>query len=300
MSLRDSLLSLQHRTRRLRAFTRRRLRRRGMSLKQHLFPPGVLPDFLIIGSMKCGTTTLFHMLSTHPGVEPPATKEIQFFNQPWNHARGEGWYRAHFPGEQRMQRLAGQLGYRPLTGEATPAMSVPLYAENAAALVPGARLVVTLRNPVERAYSHFQHMRHHPRPERRGFAEALEAEQRLLEEGIRLNADNFRQYGGALVKFGYLNRGRYALELEHWLRFFPREQMLILNFDAWKREPEQAAARVTEFLGLPPHPYQARRSNRGVYPEPMPADCREFLTEFYRPWNRQLFDLLGEDWGWPT
>ena len=269
-------------------------------LRQYLMPPGVLPDFLIIGAMKCGTTTLFEMMSSHPGVEAPVTKEIQFFSQPKNYARGERWYRAHFPSERRIHERAEVLGYRPQTGEATPAMSVPMHAENAVALVPSARLIVTLRDPVERAYSHFQHMRHHAIPERRSFFEALQAEQQLLKNGVTVNAENFSRTRQPLVKFGYLNRGRYALELEHWLRHFTREQMLIINFDAWKHEPEQAAAQVTEFLGLPSHDYQARRSNRGVYPEPMPANCREFLTEYYRPWNRRLFELLGEDWGWPS
>lgn len=122
-------------------------------------------------------------------------------------------------------------------------MSTPMYAENAARLVPDARLVVTLRNPVDRAYSHYQHMRHHLKPEELDFRAALKGEQALLDAGLTITPENFQELAPLLLKFGYLNRGRYALELEHWLRYFPRDQFLFLNFDTWKRRPEEAAAR---------------------------------------------------------
>lgn len=295
----QELESLSLRIKRSGAYLRRRALSQRIRILQYVYPRGALPDFLIIGAMKCGTTTLFEMLSQHPGFEAPITKEIQFFNNPNIHRRGERWYRAHFPSEKTLQRRTRQLGYRPVTGEATPAMSSPMYPENAARLVPGARLVVTLRNPVDRAYSHYQHMLHHARPETLGFSQALQREEALLEAGVTLTPGNFRAYAPLLLKFGYLNRGRYALELEHWLRYFPREQFLFLNFDAWKQQPAQAAARVAQHLGLPENAFHQLQANRGIYRQPIPADCEVWLTDYYRPWNRRLFQLLGEDWGWP-
>ena len=165
-------------------------------------------------------------------------------------------------------------------------MSTPMYAANAAALVPEARLVVSLRNPVHRAYSHYQHMRHHAMPERLSFRAALEREQALLDAGLTISEENFSELAPLLLKFGYLNRGRYALEIAHWLRYFPREQFLFLNFDAWKNSPEEAAARIARHIGLPDHDFHSLLANRGTYRQPLPRDCEAWLKDYYRPWNR--------------
>jgi hypothetical protein len=283
----------------------RRLRFHGMGLVKHLRPGGVLPDLLVIGAMKAGTTTLFDLLCEHPGFVPPRAKEIHFFSMPRNFGRGEAWYRAHFPTARAMARAAERLGYAPATGEATPTMSTPMYAGNAARIVPGARLVVTLRDPVERAWSHYQHMRRHAFPERLDFAAAIDADLARYARGLRLTPDNFRRQAPALVKRGYVQRGHYAEQLEHWLRFFPRERMLVLNFDRWKRDPARAADAIARFVGLPPHAFSNRRANVGGYDRTVPADCRERLAAHYRPHNRRLYELLGDDWksedgGWPA
>jgi len=277
----------------------RRLRVQRMRVKRLVRPGGALPDFLIIGAMKSGTTTLFQMLTQHPACLPPVVKELQFFNQPHNYARGEAWYRAHFPTRKTMTAAQQSLGYPPVTGEATPAMSFLPYADRAADLVPQARLIVSLRDPVERAWSHYKHMRRHPVPDRASFSEAIDRELRLLEEGVTLRDENYREMAPLLHKFGYLNRGHYADQLEHWFSRFPREQFLILNFEEWKKNPAEAADRITEHLGLPRHAYQARKANEGGYRSSMPEDCRDRLEAYFRPKNRALFDLLGEEWGWP-
>lgn len=281
-------------------FVSRRLRPYRMAGLQWLRPGGVLPDFLIIGAMKSGTTTLFNTLTQHPGFIAPVVKEVQFFNNPRNFKRGEGWYRAHFPTARKIQSQAERLGYRPLSAEATPAMSNPLYAVNAARLVPQARLIVSLRNPVDRAWSHYQHMRRHPIPERNDFAQAIQNDLAWRRQGLQLTADSPRHLFSKLVKRSYVQRGYYVEQLEHWLRFFPRRQFLILDFEQWKRDPPAAARRISRFVGLPGHPFQARKFNAGGYREAMPADCRALLEAHYRPFNRRLFKLLGEDWGWST
>ena len=279
--------------------TPRRYRIYRMEYRKLFRRDGVLPDLLIIGAMKSGTTTLFEMLAQHPGFVPPEVKEIQFFNHPRNRARGEAWYRAHFPRRGQMDQLAGVLGYRPVTGEATPAMSVPFAAEQTARLVPDARLVVSLRNPVERAWSHYQHMRRHPLPERASFAEALERELAYLNDGVKLTPENYHRMAPLLHRFGYVNRGQYAEQLERWFAHFPREHFLFLNFDQWVNDPASATARIAEHVGLPEHEFEVTVANPGRYRSSMPEDCRERLTEHFRPWNRRLFDLLDESWGWP-
>jgi len=294
----DASLSLK--LKKARYLLGRRLRARGMSLLKHVRRNGALPDLLIIGTMKAGTTTLFRMLCEHPGFVPPMAKEIQFFNNPINFARGTDWYRAHFPSAGRLRRVGETLGYRAITGEATPAMFIPMYAENAARVVPHARLVVTLRNPVDRAYSHYQHMRRYALPERNDFATAIERDLEWYRQGLELTPGNYRREASRLLSGSYVRRGHYAQQIEHWLRFFPRESFLFLDFDRWVGRPQDAANRVARFAGLPEHEFAPQRANAGGYSHPMPERCRELLTEHYRPHNRRLFELLGEDWGWPT
>ncbi|RFF29242.1 sulfotransferase [Wenzhouxiangella sediminis] len=278
---------------------RRQVRIQRMQVRRLVRPGGALPNFLIIGAMKSGTTTLFQMLTQHPGCWSPVAKELQFFEQPHKYSRGEVWYRAHFPTRRSLTAGRRTLGYSPVTGEATPGMSFFPYASRAAELVPQAKLIVSLRDPVERAWSHYKHMRRLPAPERATFSEAIDRELALLEQGASLTEENFRQMAPLLHKFGYVNRGHYADQLKHWFSFFPREQFLILNFEDWKKNPIQAADRITQHLGLPKHAYEARKANQGGHKSSMPIDCRERLETYFRPRNRELFKLLGEDWGWP-
>lgn len=289
---------LRRRTRSIVKLLERRSLPYRVALSSRLREPGVLPDFLIIGAMKSGTSTLFAMLCQHPGVLRPAAKELHYFSNPRNYRRGEAWYRGCFPPPSALAASERALGYRPVTGEATPAMSLPEYAERAARLLPEARLVVTLRNPVDRAYSHYQHMALAAIPDRRAFEDALEQEVALLEQGLQITQDSTRSHRRRLHNYGYLNRGHYVEHLAHWLRHYPRERLLILNFDTWRNDARSAATRAAQFLGLPSHDYAAVRANEGAYREPMAPATREWLTEHYRPYNRRLFELLGEDWGW--
>jgi hypothetical protein len=279
---------------------RRRMEHRVMEVAKWFRTDGVLPDVLIIGAMKSGTTTLFDMMCEHPGFLAPLTKEIEYFTNPRNFSRGVGWYRAHFPSRRAMQRSSRALGYKVVTGEATPGMSTPFYATNARDVVPAARLIVTMRNPVDRAWSHFQHMRRIYRSDATTFMEAIKADLDAYYRGEALTPENFRREWPRLVIRNYVQRGHYAEQIEHWLDHFPRDQFLFLNFDDWRRCPSQAANAIARFSGLPEHSFTYRKSNTGSYDESMPAQCRRLLTAHYRPHNRRLFDLLGEDWRWPA
>ena len=123
----------------------------------------VLPDFLIAGAKRGGTTSLWKWLQQHPGVLPmfPAVQQIKsphFFDIHWT--RGERWYRSHFPTRAAVDRAAGRLGYRPVVGEASPYyMFHPFAPERVAATAPDAKVIMLLRDPVDRAYSNFRERR---------------------------------------------------------------------------------------------------------------------------------------------
>jgi hypothetical protein len=245
------------------------------------------PDFIIIGAQKCGTTALFNYLEEHPGVAPALTKEIHFFDL--NFERGLRWYRAHFPA-----RLFGRR--RTLHGEASPSYILhPLAPQRIRASLPGVRLIAIVRDPAERAHSHYQHNVRKGR-ERLPFAEALDREEERLSRGIDSSLageDEFRRY----YQFSYLLRGIYHRQLERWFERFERREMLILSSDDLRRDPAAAFGRVLEFLGLAPFEPEFTIHHHYDY-EPMDPALKARLQSFFAPHNRRLYELLGRDFGW--
>jgi Sulfotransferase domain len=249
-----------------------------------------LPDFLLIGAQRCGTTSLHRYLADHPHVLPALDKEVHFLSRHWD--RGEGWYRAHFP---LRARKTGRRSAAPLTFEATPYyLFHPLAADRAAELLPDARLLVLLRDPVARAWSHYRHMvRLGLEP--LSFEQAIEAEPaRLAGEVARLLSDP----GYDAVRhrrYSYLARGAYAEQLQRWLNHFPADRILVLRSEALFDDPARCYRRVLEFLGLPPWapPSFPVHTKQSPAPRGMPPEVRRRLQEHFAPANRQLEALLG-------
>jgi hypothetical protein len=247
-----------------------------------------LPDFLIIGAQKAGTTALYAYLRRHPAITGPSWKEVSYFDR--HYARGLSWYRGNFP---NLLRARGEL-----VGEASPSyLFHPLAPQRVKELLPEARLVALVRNPVDRALSHYNHEVALGR-EPLSFEDALAAEEdRLQGEDARLRADP-RYFSSEWWSHTYKARGRYAEQLEHWLELFPREQLLVLPSEDLLGEPERAHAQVLEFLDAPPH-----RLN--TYPrvferqyEEMKPETRAELADYFAEPNRRLYELLGRDLAW--
>lgn len=245
-----------------------------------------LPDFLVIGAQKAGTTALYAYLRWHPGITGPSWKEVSFFDRHW--WRGETWYRGQFP-----LRTRGRL-----VGEASPSyLFHPLAAERARALVPETRLVAILRDPVERAYSQYQHEVALGR-EPLSFEDALAAEEeRTRGEVERLVADP-RYFGHAWWDHTYAARGLYAEQLERWLAVYPREQLLVLTTEELGERTAETYAAVLRFLGAAPHALERypRVFDRD-YP-PMRTETRAALAERFAEPNRRLEALLGREPPW--
>ena len=247
-----------------------------------------LPDFLVLGAQKAGTTALYEYLTRHPQISGPSWKEVSFFDRHW--ARGESWYRGNFP---NVARTRGKH-----VGEASPSYVFhPLAPRRVQEVVPEARLIVLVRNPVDRALSQYNHevaLGREPLP----FEEALDAEEeRLRGEQERMAADP-RYFSREWWSHTYKARGRYAEQLERWLAVFPREQLLVLPSDDLGSEPARAHAQVLEFLGASP---QRLDSYPRVYEreyEPMKPETRERLAAEFEEPNRRLYELLGRDLGW--
>jgi len=258
-----------------------------------------LPDFLIIGAKRSGTTTLFRSLQSHPdvlGLFPASQdkKSPHYFDL--DYQQGERWYRSFFPTERERRKPDGT---ERISGEASPYyLFHPLAPARIAAAVPDARLVVLLRNPVDRAFSH-----HWDRVkngiEDLSFEEAIAAEdERLAGEQERLVQDAaYRSH--AYEHFSYVRRGRYAEQLERVFAGTPRGRVLVLRSEDLYAEPQAAFDEALAFLGLAPHRPERFEKLHGHADRPTvdPA-TRARLDEVFAPHNRALADLLGTEVWW--
>ncbi len=260
-------------------------------------PLRLLPDFIIIGGKKCGTSSLYNYLAEHPGVAPAFRKEVHFFdNNPGR--RGTLFYRAYFPTSLHRRRVERTRGTKLLTGEATPYyLFYPLAPRRVRDVVPDAKLIALLRNPVDRAYSHYHH------EVRRG-AEKLSFEEAIEREAERLGGERERMLRGGNYdsvshrRYSYLSRGVYVDQLQNWRRFFPEEQLLVLKSEGLFADPSSILGQTLDFLGLPPLEREGySKDNKGSYLQLDPAIRRQ-LADYFEPHNERLYEYLGRDFGW--
>jgi hypothetical protein len=257
----------------------------------------VLPDYLIIGAQRSGTTSLYRYLVQHPWVAPTVMgKGVHYFDVDF--ARGPAWYRGHFPTKAR-RGAAHRRGIDMITGEGSPYyLFHPLVPKRVAALLPEVKLIAMVRDPVGRALSHYQHF------VRRGievlptFEAALEAEPgRLAGEVDRLRADpGYRAWD--LQHFSYVARGMYADQLERWSEHVPPERLLVLRSEDFFVDPADAFTKVEAFLGLPHHPPRAFERHNAESYRGMEPSTRQMLAERFAEPNERLAAFLGMDLRW--
>jgi hypothetical protein len=290
----------------------------------------IVPDFLVIGAYKSGTTALHHLLRSHPGLYLPARKEPNFFafagaRPPFDHpaaassVRDQSDYDALFVGARRGQLL----------GEVSPSyLAVPIARDRIRDAAPEVRLVAVLRNPVERAYSDFLMYRRDGLEREELFLRALE------QQAERDPATDPTSH--------YIDTGRYADQIERYLDAFAREQLHVLLHEDLSDDHDATVGALLSFLGADPSvdlgrqapsnvsgvpagramrtAYALRRRAAGrlrpIVPdglkrrldhqlqqrlvrEPMPAEARARLIEVYRADVRHLSALIGRDLtGW--
>ena len=257
----------------------------------------MLPGFLIVGAERCGTTSMFGVLRQHPAVFNGTLprKEVHYFDHKYH--PGLGWYQCHFPLTARTRLAARGTGAAPVAFEATANyMFHPLAPARIHRDLPGVRLLVLVRDPVERAYSAHAHQVGYGY-ETEPFERALELEDSRLEgEAEHLAADP------AYASFShdhhtYRARGHYADQLEHLERTFGRDRIHVVDSDDFFADPGPAYDQVLDFLGLPAHtpaftPQNARPR------APMPDTLRTALQEHYRPHDERLATWLGHQPSW--
>jgi hypothetical protein len=249
----------------------------------------VLPDFVILGAQKSGTTTLYTQLGTHPAVMPALRKEVHYFDAS---PRPIEWYRAFFPRRRAVEARRSAVGHA-ATGEATPFyLFHPAAPARLRAAVPHARLVVVLRDPVERAVSGYHHavrMGDETRP----------IDVALDPANVEVLPDAPEWYDDPACPArlrGHLVRGHYAEQLERWFATVPREQVLVL--ETRELAGGVALGKTLDFVGLPrPAVDPEADRNVGAYDSPDPEIERR-LRDYFAPHNDRLFTLLGSRFDW--
>jgi hypothetical protein len=256
---------------------------------------GAFPAFLVLGGQRCGTTSLFSHLSRHPAVGSPFRKEIRFFDSE-TYARGERFYRTFFPSPERMARRGERV-----TGEASPNyLFFPLAPERIARMLPEARFIVLLRDPVVRAWSHHAMQASRGR-EPLAFEDAIDSEEgRLAGEVERLLSDP-TYVPTSYFRYSYLARGDYAPQLERWFGHVDRERIHVIVSEEFFSDRDRCRRSVEEFLGLrhwegddePDERHAIGGEAAGMAPE-----TRAELRAYFAPRIRRTEELLGRELPW--
>ncbi|MFV2000822.1 MAG: sulfotransferase [Acidimicrobiia bacterium] len=262
----------------------------------------MLPDFVILGGQRCGTSSLYKYLGRHPEIAPSLRKETEYFTIDFD--KGESWYRAHFPLEIR-RTVAEKRGKTLLTFEATPDyLFDPRAPQRLAELLPEAKLIIMMRDPVERAYSHY---RHNVRLglEDLSFRDAIAAEtERVAPDIEMMHRDplnrvlNFRRYS-------YMSRGLYSEQLARWFDQFERDRFLIMSAEDFFVHPGNTLHSLEGFVGVDVWSpseflnYSYVGASTGENPD-LPPDLRHELEQRFVASNADLERLTGAAVPWAT
>lgn len=211
------------------------------------------PTFLICGTMKGGTTSLYHYLKRHPEIYLPEIKELHYFDEDRKYRKGIEYYLKYFRGASSRHKAIG---------EVTPGyMYFEWVPERIFEQFPDIKLIFILRDPVDRAWSHYWHA------VTRGAYEYLNFEEAIRQEPFRIT-QGFTERR----RYSYLDRGKYIVQLKRFIKYFSKDQMLVLFTENLKKEPLSVLREIFLFLGVDPELYPGvdpSKHNIGYRPKHM-------------------------------
>jgi hypothetical protein len=261
-------------------------------------PARMLPSFLICGGQRCGTTSLYRALAAHPAVlKAVLHKGVHYFDTGYH--RGPRWYRGHFPLQRTADRVAEQLGAPPQTFESSPYyMYHPHAMPRIARDLPGVRLVVLVRDPVERAYSQHAHELARGFESETSFARALALEPARLHGQHQRMLDDPAYYSYAHQHHAYRERGEYTRYLEQMAGLVGRDRIHVVESERFFADPEPAYDGVLDFLGLPRLGYPAFERHNARPRTILDDRIRRDLTSHYASYDEALVPWLGRPPSW--
>jgi len=255
----------------------------------------VLPDFLVIGAKRCGTTSLFYHLPEHPCISKSPYDNMGFFND--NFHLGINWYKSFFPTIFTRNKIKSKFGDCMTFDVTTTYMEEESTANNVYQTKPNMKIIVILRNPVDRAYSHY-HVNVKEKSEKRSFEDAIfEEMNRIKSERIIQNKNkNLRVFTPNNIH--YLKKGFYALQLKSWFKIFPREQILVLSTEEFQEDQNIIYKKIFDFLNIPNMKIKStEKMEKGNY-IPMKHDTQNLLLDYFRQYNYELFELINSEFDW--
>lgn len=252
----------------------------------------VLPSFIIVGAVRCGTTSLYYNICEHSSVLPASYDEIGFFDS--NYELGISWYKSMFPTKFEIKKIKSKTG-NSITGEDTPfyfwdKKSIQRIKKN----IPKIKLIVLLRNPIDRAYSNY-HLGVRLGSESLSFEDSIKKEIQLLEKENSFENDEIKKF---LRPRSYIAKGLYYQQIKNWFDVFSKDQILVLNTENLSDKPNQTLKQIFEFLDLPNEKIQNIQNRKVGNYQKMNKDTREYLKKIFKPQNEKLFKILGREFEW--
>tara|TARA_Y100001936_G_C16009194_1_gene632531 strand:- start:314 stop:1144 length:831 start_codon:yes stop_codon:yes gene_type:complete len=256
---------------------------KGINAKNH-----ALPNFIIIGAMKSGTTSLYNYICDHPSVIAAEYDEIGFFDS--NYHLGLNWYRSLFPTKKQLKSLE-QKEDQGITGEDTPFY---FWNEESAnrikEILPNVKLIIILRNPINRAYSEYHDKVQSGRTKK------------SFEQYIQSELENLKKNSPPPSKFNdddsILLRGIYSKQFENWSSIFSKKQIIVLQSEQLLEKPQKVLNDIYNFLGLTEFNLKNKFSKKKKKYQDMNSETREILRDFYYPYNEKLFQMIEKRFDW--
>jgi len=265
-------------------------------VKRHFFgitsPLRVLPDFFVIGAGRTGTTSLYHYLDQHPSLSKSAYDELGFFDV--NFHLGLNWYRSLFPSIFTKFRIKLKTHFF-MTYDVTPSyVRRPWIARRMKELFPDSKLIIVLRNPVDKTYSHY-------------YLSTKSGETRTLEEVVEEDMNDISTwsvdskddyYFATKVENSKLARGFYIEQLSIWFELFSKNQILIISSEDLASNTKNVMNDIFRFLHLPEYEIpNIEKVNVSKYSK-MNPETRKILIDFFKPYNEQLYEFLNYKFDW--
>lgn len=257
----------------------------------------IMPDFFIGGVQKGGTTSLYAALAQHPQIIRAKFKEVFYYGNSNNYRKGLAHYRQFFATSIHKNNKQNKLGKTVLTLDASTntfeSREAPkrILKDN-----PNAKIIFILRNPTERAFSQYK-MSKKKGWELATFEQALELEEARIAEG-EIRGKEFFGHNYAKQRLGYKSRSLYVDHLKHWFSEFPKENVLVTSSEDFFANPSQVFASICDFLKID-NDFNPKfdKLNEGSG-DKMDAKTREFLSNYFKPYNEELFTLLNTRYDW--
>jgi ubiquinone/menaquinone biosynthesis C-methylase UbiE len=254
------------------------------------------PTYLIIGAAKCGTSSLHEYLMQNPCVGRVLTKQLHFYDLYYN--RGMAWYKVCLPFVWEKFYVKNILKKNYATGEATAHyLNHPTSPKRVAETLPNVKIIVMLRNPIDRAYSHYQ-MEFNNGNEELSFEDAIDIEPDRINGEIEKIATDETYLSKNYPHRAYLNGSMYAEQLKRWFEYFPKEQFHFVKTEDFNENPSRIYNDVLKFLDLPNYELSEYKKFRERKYEKMNPETRSKLSSFFKSYNEELYSLTGIDFKW--